>query len=200
MAYIAGKELHEIIDAGIITGLHENVNACSIDLRLGDEIKVEIPPEMGDKPGIVDLTAKEWQNFETIKLSEEGFVVQPGQFFLAHTVEEYNLPDDISSEFVLRSSIARSGLNHMLAGFGEAGFNNAQLTLEFHNCNQYHSLLIKPGMRIGQVKLFRHADAGDLSYAKVGSYNNQRGATAAFSNGEHADVMSGSRLGETDNA
>lgn len=194
MSYIAGQELHTIIDQGIITGLHENVNACSIDLRLGDEIKVEIPPEMGTLPEIVDLSAKAWQNFETIKLGEEGFIVKPGQFFLAHTVEEYNLPDDISSEFVLRSSIARSGLNHMLAGFGEAGFNNAQLTLEFHNCNQYHSVLIKPGMRIGQVKLFRHADAGDLSYAKVGSYNGQKGATTGFGNGVHADVMGGSRL------
>lgn len=184
MSLMAGTELLDLIERGVITALKDNVNAASIDIRIGDEILIED----SSTGGVVDLDAKQSLNFIKVKIPEEGVIIYPGQFFLAHSVEFFNLPDDISSEFVLRSTLARNGLNHMLAGFADAGWNGAQLTMEFKNETSFHSLLIKPGMRVGQMKFFRHKDAGDLSYAKVGSYNGQTGATVAFGGENHRDM------------
>lgn len=166
---LAGKELHELIDAGVIDALHENVNAASIDVRLGREFCFE-----GPGGSVVDLRDKEslaFFQFET----DARLDIDPGRFFLAHTMETFNLPDNVSAEFKLRSSVARSGLQHMLAGWADAGFNGAQLTLEFKNVTQRHTLVIAPGMRIGQMIFFRHAPAGENSYAVRGRYNGQKG-------------------------
>ena len=184
MALIAGTDLLELIDNGVITALKSNVNAASIDIRIGDEILIED----SSVDGVVDIDAKQSLKFIKVKIPEDGVVIYPGQFFLAHTMEFFNLPDTISAEFVLRSTLARNGLNHMLAGFADAGWHGAQLTMEFKNETSFHPLLIKPGMRVGQIKFYQHKDAGDLSYAKVGSYNKQTGATVAFGGSNHRDM------------
>lgn len=170
MSLIAGNELHDLIDAGVIDALHENVNASSIDVRLGEWFNLE--GVLGG--GLVDLQDKESLAFDSVKAATK-VLIQPGEFFLAHTMETFNLPDDVSAEFKLRSSIARNGLQHMLAGWADAGFHGAQLTLEFKNVTQYHTLVVRPGMRIGQMVFYRHAHAGDNSYAKRGRYNHQKG-------------------------
>jgi len=181
MTLLAGKQLHKLIEDNVITALHENVNSASIDIRIGDEILVEDVLS----PKVVDIDAKESPNFITIKLSDEGYRVQPGQCFLAHTVEYFNLPDNISAEFVLRSTMGRCFLEHMHAGWADAGWHGAQLTMEFKNVLTAHELLIKPGMRVGQMKFFTHEDAGENSYAIKGNYNNQEGATKAFEGEGH---------------
>ena len=47
------------------------------------------------------------------KTEDDPFMLQSGEFCLAETLELFNLPDDISCQFVLKSSRARSGLNHV---------------------------------------------------------------------------------------
>jgi len=182
MSLIAGQSLKDLVSQGIITALPNNVNAASIDIRIGDEVLIE---DCSLPEGPIDIDAKESMNFVKMKIPEDGMIIYPGQCFLAHSVEYFNLPDNISSEFVLRSSMARNFLNHMLAGWCDAGWNGSQLTLEFKNESQFHPLLIKPNMRVGQMKFFQHESAGENSYAKIGNYNNQSGATAAFSGEGH---------------
>lgn len=177
---IGGQSLLKLIEDGVITALPQNVNSSTIDIRIGDEILIE---DCSLPEGPVDIDAKESINFVKVKIPEEGMVIYPGQCFLAHSVEYFNLPDNISAEFVLRSSMARNYLNHMLAGWCDAGWHGSQLTLEFKNETQFHPLLIKPNMRVGQMKFFAHETAGDRSYAKIGNYNGQQGVVTAF-NGE----------------
>lgn len=173
---LGGQELSQIVADGIITADPKNINAASIDIRIGDEILIEsCNPE-----GPVDIDAKQSLTFEKVKIPDEGIIIYPGQCFLAHSVEYFNLPDDISCEFVLRSSMARNFLNHMLAGWCDAGWHGSQLTMEFKNESAFHSLLIKPNMRVGQMKFFKHAPAGDNSYTLKGNYNNQEGVVKAF--------------------
>lgn len=176
---LSSKELLKLIEDGVIDALPENVNAASIDVRLGREIQIETAPIMSRA---VDLDSKESPEMCSFDIDDGGFGLQPNQFILAHTMETFNLPDNISSLFILRSSIARAGLEHMQAGWADAGFNGAQLTLELKNMTQHHNLVIKPGMRIGQMVFFQHEPAGEYSYSVLGNYNGQQGATAAFSN------------------
>lgn len=175
MSLLAGKELHDLIDAGVIDALHDNVNASSIDVRLCHSFQFE-----RREGGVAYLAEKDALYFmpNNFDLGEQ-LRIPPGAFFLGHTMETFNLPDDISAEFKLRSSVARSGLQHMLAGWADAGFNDAQLTLEFKNVTQFHDLVIEPGMRIGQMVFYRHEHAGDNSYAVKGRYNSQRGVQAS---------------------
>ncbi|MGL5013719.1 MAG: dCTP deaminase [Bacteroidales bacterium] len=191
MTMLSAPRLHQLIEEGVIDALHEHVGAASIDVRIGDKILIEAPNyrELGGSIVLsahevpVDIAAKESPAFREVVIPESGLIIEPGQVFLAHTIETFNLPSTISSQFILRSSMGRCFLNHMMAGFADAGFNGAQLTLEFANQTKYHRLLIKPGMRVGQMLFFEHEDAGSDSYALKGSYNGQQGPTMAFQGG-----------------
>lgn len=186
---LSAPRLHQLIEDNVITALHENVNSASIDIRIGDKILVEEPAE-GYSVGVglyddvhetpVDIDAKQSPNFKEVIIPEEGLVIEPGQCFLAHTIEYFNLPNTISAQFKLRSSLGRCFLEHMNAGWADAGWHGAQLTMEFVNLNRYHRLLIKPGMRVGQMVFFEHEDVGEDSYAIKGNYNLQEGPTKAF--------------------
>lgn len=186
MSLLAAPRLHQLIEEGVIDALHENVNAASIDIRIGDRILVEIPSEDGGyHPVPVDIDAKQSPQFQELVIPPEGIIIEPGEAFLAHTIETFNLPDTISAQFKLRSSLGRCFLEHMNAGWADAGWHGAQLTMEFVNLTRFHRLLIKPGMRVGQMCFFEHEDTGADSYALKGNYNNQRGATKAFAGEGH---------------
>lgn len=183
MSLLSSARLHQLIDEGVITAKHENVNSASIDVCIGDTVLKESKIDFNK---VVDLDKKESLDFTEFKIPKSGLGVLPGDFFLAHTEEFFNLPDNISCEFKLRSSIARSGLQHMLAGWCDAGWNGAQLTMEFRNVTRNHNLVLKPGMRVGQMVFFEHEPVGkEDSYATKGNYNNQVGATKAFSGEGH---------------
>lgn len=199
---LSAPQLHQLIEDGVIDALHENVNSASIDVRIGDEILLEEPHYTtisnehghseavgGVNPTPVDISAKESPTFVKIKIPEEGIIIEPGQCFLAHTVETFNLPDTISGQFIERSTVARCFLEHLQAGWADAGWHGAQLTMEFKNMNNFHRLLIKPGMRIGQMVFFQHETVGEDSYSVKGSYNGQRGATVAFGGENHREMV-----------
>lgn len=182
MTMLSAPRIHQLIDEGVVSGLHENVNAASLDVRIGNKILIEVPPEPGT---VVDIAAKQSPTFMEIDLTDEGFIIEPGQCFLAHTEEVFNLPNTISCRFDLRSSVGRCFLEHMQAGFADAGWHGAQLTMEFKNMTEFHRLLIKPGMRVGQMIFWEHEDAGADSYAIKGNYNLQKGPTRAFQGTGH---------------
>ena len=192
MSMLSAPRLHQLIEEGVIDAPHKHVNSASIDVRIGNKILMEKPNYRGLGGKIVlsihempvDIAAKESPTFTEIEIPEEGLIIEPGQAFLAATMETFNLPNTISARFDLRSSVGRCFLEHMQAGFADAGWHGAQLTMEFKNMNQYHRLLIKPGMRVGQMIFFEHEDAGADSYAIKGNYNGQQGPTIAFAGQE----------------
>lgn len=178
------EELANLVNKGVITAEFDDINSASIDLTLGDEIMVEsVPLNMA-----IDISKKEQLNMAKVKIPEDGYDLRPGQFILATTANMFNLPDgtgiDIdgfgySGEYKLKSSMARVGLEHLNAGWCDAGWNNSHLTLELKNLTEMHSLKIRAGMKIGQIVIFKHeAIPADRSYAARGRYNNQDGVTA----------------------
>ena len=185
MSMLSAPRLHKLIEEGVIDAPHKHVNSASIDVRIGNKILMEKPSPDQDywgqvHPDPIDIAAKQSPAFHEVEIPEEGIIIEPGQTFLAATMETFNLPNTISARFDLRSSVGRCFLEHMQAGFADAGWHGAQLTMEFKNMNQFHRLLIKPGMRVGQMIFFEHEDAGEDSYAIKGNYNGQQGPTVAF--------------------
>lgn len=168
---LSHRELVRLVDAGVINAKYENINATSIDITLDDILLVE---SKGDfKP--IDLANKENINMHEFKMGRKGYVVNPNEFLLASSSEVFNLPDNISCEYKLKSSQARNGLDHANAGWCDAGWNDSKLTLEFKNISRFHQLRIRAGMKCGQVVFFKHKKVSKkASYSTKGQYNGQK--------------------------
>lgn len=168
-------QIENIIRNGVIQhGLFENVNATSLDITLGSTILVEQDYDPFGSPVVVSLGNREHLGMTEVSI-EEGFVLRPGQFILAHSKEVFHLPNHISAEYKLKSSMARIGLEHLNAGWCDAGWNGSVLTLELKNMTQSHHILIKAGDKIGQMVFFEHQTVSpEASYATKGRYNGDK--------------------------
>ena len=176
MSLLSYFDLVGLIEQGVVTASLDNVNASSIDITLGGTIMVE----KRGRNNIVDLANRESVGMELLELDDRGYLINPDEFILASSCETFNLPDNISAEYKLKSSMARNGLEHLNAGWADAGWSNSKLTLELKNMTQTHRLRIRPGMKIGQMVFFKHAPVPDhASYAVKGRYNNQASVTAS---------------------
>ena len=139
----------------------ELLNPASLDLRLGDTLMVEV---MGSRDFIeIDISGRS---------EDDPYVLMPGEVCLAETIEQFHLPDDVSAQFVLKSSRAREFYGHMLAGWCDPGWHGSKLTLELKNERRYHSLDLYPGLKIGQMVFHRMSAVPVHSYAVTGNYNN----------------------------
>jgi dCTP deaminase len=113
----------------------------------------------------------------------EPFVLHPGEFVLASTLEVITLGDQLAGRLEGKSSLGRLGLlTHSTAGFIDPGFSG-HVTLELSNVA---TLPIKlwPGMKIGQLCIFRLSSPAEHPYgsAVYGSrYQGQRGPTPSRS-------------------
>ena len=109
----------------------------------------------------------------------EPFVLHPGEFVLGSTLEVCSLPDDLAGRLEGKSSLGRLGLlTHSTAGFIDPGFSG-HITLELSNVANL-PIILWPGMKIGQLCLFRLSSPSENPYgsAAAGSkYQGQRGPT-----------------------
>lgn len=159
------------------------INGASIDVRLGKTFLRETPP------GSITLRPSYYvclKGKEDLALSKEvvpwnqALYLAPGEFLLAQTVEIFNLPNYIAAEFRLKSSVARAGLDQALAVWCDPGFHNSVLTIELKNNTRYHTLVLEPGQKIGQIIFFKGEPVTDeASYAARGQYNNLNEVTGS---------------------
>jgi len=162
------------VEQGVLTNVDpEFINAASIDITLGDAILMEEDcRDVFNHCPVLELAARQPMNTRRVDCTN-GFKLLPGQFILAQSREVFNLPNDISAEYKLKSSMARIGINHCLAGWCDAGWNGSVLTLELMNVSRHHAIKLQAGDKIGQMVFFRHAPVpADRSYAARGRYNN----------------------------
>ncbi|KID27839.1 dCTP deaminase [Prauserella rugosa] len=126
------------------------------------------------------------------KTEGEAFVLHPGEFVLGSTFELFTLPDDLAGRLEGKSSLGRLGLlTHSTAGFIDPGFDG-HITLELSNVANL-PITLWPGMKIGQLCLFRLTSAAEHPYgsSEAGSkYQGQRGPTPsrAYRNFDRVDT------------
>lgn len=172
MSLVTYNELCGIVDAGYIRGVHQaHINGASIDVTLGSRLWLEDKP-MGQNT-VVDLMAKQSPALLPVDLLDHGYYdLEPGRFCLAATCETFHLPNDLSAEYRLKSSLARAGLDAALAMWCDPGWHGSVLTLELTNTLRHHSLRLRPGMAIGQMIFHRgYPVPPAASYATRGQYN-----------------------------
>lgn len=155
--------------------LKTQLGSCSIDLRLGNTFRVfehsrhaYIDPF---KKSISDEVTREIR----IK-NKEPFIIQPGDFVLATTVEEIQVPDDLTGRLEGRSSIGRLGVViHSTAANIECGFRG-HITLELANMGKM-PVALYPDMRICSISFEQLSSPADVPYYKKKSakYIGQKG-------------------------
>lgn len=180
---LSDKDIRAEIDAGrvrIDPYDPSMVQPSSIDVRLDRYFRVfenhrypHIDPAV-EQPDLTRTVEPE---------GDEAFILHPGEFVLASTYEVISLPDDLASRLEGKSSLGRLGLvTHSTAGFIDPGFSG-HVTLELSNLA---TLPIKlwPGMKIGQLCLFRLTSSAEFPYGSEryeSRYQGQRGPTASRS-------------------
>lgn len=152
----------------IISPLEESqIQPASVDVRLGNTFSI-----VEDTPaGIITLDSE--VRYKTIRT--DTYILLPGQFVLATTMEYFELPDDITAFVEGRSSLGRMGLFIQNAGWVDPGFKG-EITLELFNANRC-AIELKSGRRVGQL-VFAHMDSPAL-HPYQGKYQGERGATGS---------------------
>ena len=143
------------------------IQPASVDIRLGDTYSVVEDSSVG----IIQLSSE--IKYKTIKA--EKYLLMPGQFVLATTMEYFMLPDNMTAFVEGRSSIGRLGLFIQNAGWVDPGFEG-EITLELYNANRC-AIELECGRRIGQL-VFAQLDDNALNPYR-GKYQGQKGATGS---------------------
>ena len=145
----------------------EQIQPASVDIRLGTTFSV-----VDDTPSSV-ITLENEIKYKTI--TTDTFLIMPGQFVLATTMEYFELPDNLTAFVEGRSSLGRMGLFIQNAGWVDPGFKG-EITLELYNANRC-AIELKAGRRVGQLVFAKMDDHALNPYN--GKYQGQTGATGS---------------------
>jgi dCTP deaminase len=153
-------------------------NPTSYDLRLGNKVRMYCPS--GCESSTVAAATRGYAVLKPVldaaspnisvefEIPTDGLLLQPGNFYLMHTLERVRT-SCYQPSLEGKSSIARLSIQvHFTAGWGEPGFNG-QYTLEV-GC--LLPVRIYAGMRIGQIK-FETLEGDIIDYSKKGNYVGQ---------------------------
>ena len=161
-AVLNERELMEKLNSGdlVITPMlnpRKQMGPASIDIRLGFEFEIynitkhaHIDPTCDKK--MLEIQLKSYTNKVHIS-PMEPFILHPGEFVLASTLEYFKIPNNLVCRLEGRSSWGRLGLQvHSTAGFVDPGFEGT-LTYELQNMGK-GPLSLFPGIRIAQLCFF----------------------------------------------
>lgn len=136
----------------------DQVGVASVDLTLGDEIRVIEPS--GAAIEIREQT--DYRDHTRVAPLRDPYLLLPGVTIHGITRERITLPSDLCGFLEGRSRYARLGLMiHVTSAFVQPGVDNRQV-LEMSNVSS-QPLLIHPGTRLCQLVLMR--TEGHATYA-----------------------------------
>lgn len=162
MSILSYNELCDLVETGVINAPLSAVQGSSIDVTLGGEFLKE-----SSTTGLVYPRV----NGPFLNNYWGNIIMEPGEFVLASIREKLNLPLDLSAQFLLKSSVARAGVGHMLATWVDPGYKGI-LTLELTNDLKHHSIVLEEGMPVGQLIFHKHTEVPyTKSYAVRGQYH-----------------------------
>ena len=152
------------------------IQPSSVDLRIDRFFRVfrnDTTPYIDPKQPQEDLT-------ELVEVQEDNaFILHPGEFVLASTLERVAVATDMVGRLEGKSSLGRLGLLiHSTAGFVDAGWDG-HLTLELSNVANL-PIALYPGMKIGQISFLQMTTAAEHPYGSTSTgskYQGQGGPT-----------------------
>ena len=153
----------------IFTPFHrEQVNPASYDLKLDNRF-VDLHTGLEKSADEITLSPPRLQYSERTGI----YTLDNGAAVLASTWEYIRIPIDCCAAVFLKSSMARLGLDHALAGWVDPGFEG-NLTLELH---AHRDITLHAGQRVIQIVIYELERASAFPYH--GKYKGQVGPTRA---------------------
>ncbi len=144
--------------------LKTQLGSCSIDLRLGSTFRVFDH----SRNAFIDPSKKDYSNEITkeVKVKKgESFMMQPGDFVLAVTLEKVKIPSDIMGRLEGRSSLGRLGIVvHSTASIFDPGWDGKPV-LELGNLGRM-AVKLTPGMRICAMTFEELSSPSEVPYTK----------------------------------
>jgi len=147
----------------------EQIQPASVDVRLGNTFCV------ADDSAASVIRLADQLKYHTF--TQDKYILLPGQFVLATTVERISLPDYLTAFVEGKSSLGRLGLFIQNAGWVDPGFSG-EITLELFNASRF-AIELHAGDRIAQLVIAKTGQAALHPYS--GKYLNQSGATGSRS-------------------
>ncbi len=142
----------------------DSINPASINLHLGRSFAIPKP---------TNRTISLGEHVDYIYYNDLTFyIIRPGEFLLATTMEKVNIPKRSAAFVQGRSSIGRLSLSVQNAGYIDPGFRG-EITLELKNEGP-NCIKLLAGYPICQLIV---VDACDVINAYSGKYVDQTGAT-----------------------
>jgi len=181
---LSDRDLKARLDSGSIViepapDPKTQLQPASIDLRLGYDFQTfNYTRQALIDP--MDPTTFEQLTTKTQLEPGERFIVHPGEFVLATTLEHIEVPNDLLARLEGRSSIGRLGIViHSTAGYVDPGFKG-KITLEISNLGRI-AVALYPSMRICQVAFEEMSSPVGAGYGqkRKAKYQGQRDATAS---------------------
>lgn len=144
--------------------LKTQLGSCSVDLRLGRQFRIFDHSKFAYiDPKNTTRTATMMKDV-IVKLNEP-FMLQPGDFVLATTMETLSLPDDLLARLEGRSSLGRLGIVvHSTASIFDPGWRG-MIVMELGNLGRM-PVALYPGMRICALTFEELTSPADVPYYK----------------------------------
>lgn len=166
---LSDKDIKKALRVGKIViapkpDLKTQLGSCSIDLRLGNVFRIF---EYSKNP-YIDPSKKDYSNEITREVTiknGEKFIMQPGDFVLAVTLEKVKIASDLMGRLEGRSSLGRLGLVvHSTASIFDPGWDGNPV-LELGNLGRM-AISLTCGMRICAMTFEELSSAADVPYSK----------------------------------
>lgn len=144
--------------------LSKQLGSCSIDLRLGNLFRVF---EHSKNP-YIDPSKKDYSSEITKEVkvkTGEQFIMQPGDFVLAVTLEKVTIANDLMGRLEGRSSLGRMGIVvHSTASIFDPGWDG-KCVLELGNLGRM-AVALTAGMRICAMTFEELSSVCEVPYSK----------------------------------
>lgn len=166
---LSDRDIKKALKSGKISivptpNLREQLGSCSVDLRLGNVFRIF---EYSKNP-YIDPSKKDYSNEITKKVTVkngEKFVIQPGDFILAVTLEKVKIAPNLMGRLEGRSSLGRLGLVvHSTASIFDPGWDGKPV-LELGNLGRM-AISLTCGMRICAMTFEELSSDADVPYVK----------------------------------
>lgn len=140
------------------------LGSCSVDLRLGRNFRVFNHSKVAYIDSMNSKFAHDMMK-EIVLDDREPFILQPGDFVLATTVETIELPEDLLGRLEGRSSLGRLGIVvHSTASIFDPGFCGV-VVMELGNMGRM-PVALYPGMRICSMSFEELSSPAKVPYNK----------------------------------
>lgn len=179
---LSNEDILKVIKQGelkIVPYSSKWIRSSGITMHLGAEL---LKPRGGY---VVDVTKPEPPPHDSIIITaDKPYLLQPGEFLLAHTYQNVTVGSSLGFMIEGRSTLARVGLTIVqTAMMVYPGHSDRPVTLELANHGP-NPILLYPKMKIARVVLFELKSPSSVRYDDEGKYREQQSVGVPIFNDE----------------